>query len=129
VLQDDGGRLVTHCGPVRPFGCVGEGFQRIWDAGVASVGGFYHIGIPSFQGEWGFWLMVSGRDWSRPFDFVRTSPTTLGIVTSVTESVRWFDYTWLSRCASPDRLWGQAVHEAVVAGGAVWQPQAAVANM
>ena len=90
VLQDDGGRLVTHCGPVRPFGCVGEGFQRIWDAGVASVGGFYHVGIPSFQGEWGFWLMVSGRDWSRPFDFVRTSPTTLGIVTSVSVSVRLF---------------------------------------
>lgn len=50
-----GGRIVTHCGPVRPFGSVGEGFQRI--AATAPVGWqFYHTLVPSFQGEWGFML-------------------------------------------------------------------------
>jgi spermidine synthase len=113
VLRDEGGRLVTHCGPVRPFGSVGEGFQRIWGAGVASVGGFYHIGIPSFQGEWGFWMMVTGREWSRPFSFVHASTSILGTLAPITETARWFDFVWLTRCASPDRLWSQAVQAAV----------------
>lgn len=50
------GRLVTHCGPVRPFGDIGGGFQRIRAALGPHTGGFYSIGIPSFQGDWGFWL-------------------------------------------------------------------------
>jgi spermidine synthase len=50
-----GGRVVTHCGPVRPFGSVGEGFQRL--VAAAPVGWqFYHTLIPSFQGEWGFMM-------------------------------------------------------------------------
>ncbi len=50
-----GGRVVTHCGPVRPFGFVGEGFQRL--AATAPTGWqFYHALVPSFQGEWGFIL-------------------------------------------------------------------------
>jgi spermidine synthase len=53
-----GGRIVTHCGPVRPFGSVGEGFQRLTQSGPAG-GHFYHALIPSFQGEWGF-LMWGG---------------------------------------------------------------------
>jgi spermidine synthase len=114
VLRPVRGRIVTHCGPVRPFGNVGEGFQRIWKAGVAPVGGFYHIGIPSFQGEWGFWLMVAGTEWNRPFGFVMVPTSILGVVAPVADSTRWFDYAWLTRCAAPDRLWGRAVHEAVV---------------
>jgi spermidine synthase len=51
-----GGRLVTHCGPVRPFGDIGAGFQRVRAAMGAGDVGFYSIGIPSFQGDWGFWL-------------------------------------------------------------------------
>jgi spermidine synthase len=54
-----GGRIVTHCGPVRPFSGVGGGFTRIRDSSIA--GGlswdsarFYRICIPSFQGDWGF---------------------------------------------------------------------------
>jgi spermidine synthase len=50
-----GGRIVTHCGPVRPFGSVGEGFQRIVAAAPPGWQ-FYHTLIPSFQGEWGFML-------------------------------------------------------------------------
>jgi len=49
-----GGRLVTHCGPVRPWGDIGGGFQRLMTAGPFTADGFYHVGIPSFQGEWGF---------------------------------------------------------------------------
>jgi spermidine synthase len=59
-----GGYIVTHCGPVRPFGNVGEGFQRVWcstgEAGMRfDPTGFYPMIIPSFQGTWGFWM------WSR----------------------------------------------------------------
>lgn len=51
-----GGRLVTHCGPVHPFGDIGAGFQRVRAALGPGTDGFYSIGIPSFQGDWGFWL-------------------------------------------------------------------------
>ena len=47
-----GGRIVTHCGPVHPWRRIGEGFQRL--VGELGTSGFYHVGIPSFQGEWGF---------------------------------------------------------------------------
>jgi spermidine synthase len=60
-----GGRIVSHCGPVRPFGSVGGGFTRVRDSSQA--GGlswdsarFYQIGIPSFQGDWGFVVWSSG---------------------------------------------------------------------
>lgn len=59
-LKGDG-MFVTHVGPVRPYGLVGEGARRVLettrDAGIELTrDGFYHIGIPSFQGEWGFWM-------------------------------------------------------------------------
>lgn len=59
-LREDG-LFVTHVGPVRPFGGVGDGARRVLEttkeAGLELTrGGFYHIGIPSFQGEWGFWM-------------------------------------------------------------------------
>ena len=50
----DGGRIVTHCGPVRPCGNVGEGFQRLRPQFGTS--GFYSQMIPSFQSDWGFML-------------------------------------------------------------------------
>lgn len=49
------GAIVTHCGPVRPFGNIGEGFQRL----RSKFRRFYTQMIPSFQSEWGFLL------WSR----------------------------------------------------------------
>ena len=66
-----GGRLVTHCGPVRPFGSIGGGFQRVRAVAAISfdVRGFYSQSIPSFQGEWGFWMWAGeGVD---PFAFAR----------------------------------------------------------
>jgi spermidine synthase len=67
-----GGRIVTHCGPVRPFGDVGGGFQRVRsvseEAGLPwSAACFYRIGIPSFQGDWGF---VAWRIGGEAPDFV-----------------------------------------------------------
>jgi spermidine synthase len=62
------GHLVTHCGPVRPWGLIGEGFQRVRHALVKNgegdilplfnkwLPGFYTQSIPSFQGEWGFMI-------------------------------------------------------------------------
>ena len=60
VLKPDG-RIVSHAGPVRPFGNIGAGIQHIWKsshkAGIESwVSGFYQVTIPSFQGSWGFWI-------------------------------------------------------------------------
>lgn len=62
------GEIVTHVGPVRPFGSLGAGAARVrrtmadadmilWDRG------FYHICIPSFQGEWGFWIWSENGDY------------------------------------------------------------------
>ena len=59
------GKIVTHCGPVRPFGQIGEGYQRM-PSSLSSLSSpslslnrtFYAQTIPSFQGEWGF--MVYG---------------------------------------------------------------------
>lgn len=60
-----GGRLVTHCGPVRPFGRIGEGFMRVQgmlgtQKNGDRLGGFYSVPIASFQGEWGFWVWAAG---------------------------------------------------------------------
>jgi spermidine synthase len=64
-----GGFIVTHCGPVRPFGSIGGGFQRILTAEAIRfrTGGFYSQSMPSFQGEWGF-MLASTTD-TDPFDF------------------------------------------------------------
>lgn len=59
-LRPDG-LFVTHVGPVRPVPGLGEGARRVVE--TAKEGGieltrdgFYHICVPSFQGEWGFWM-------------------------------------------------------------------------
>jgi len=53
------GALVTHCGPIRPGEL--EGIE--WMASRAGFGkGYpYHTIIPSFQGQWGFWMSVPPR--------------------------------------------------------------------
>jgi spermidine synthase len=63
-----GGRIVTHVGPVSPVaapGPFGPGYIRVRSlAAVAGLSfppaGFYRIGIPSFQGDWGFAGAVKG---------------------------------------------------------------------
>jgi spermidine synthase len=94
-----GGRLVTHCGPVRPFGTIGEGFNRIRDTSRGfrfDLKGFYTQPIPSFQGEWGFWLWA--RNGGNPFEFIEGNyrlPEGLRVVDGdqlrawYTPSLRW----------------------------------------
>jgi spermidine synthase len=72
ALTDSTSHIVTHVGPVRPFGNIGDGLQRVWKSASEGgfqpwVNGFYEITIPSFQGSWGFWIdgmnpLVASRD-------------------------------------------------------------------
>jgi spermidine synthase len=106
------GALVTHCGPVRPWGEIGGGFQRIWrESGLRELGlrpeGFYHVGIPSFQGDWGFWIWrMDGAD---PLEFVwNTRPL-------LPEGLRVLDVALLLMWAHPPRLWAEPVGAATQA--------------
>jgi spermidine synthase len=102
LLRSSESRLVTHVGPVRPFGDLGAGLQRVWKE--ATVGGFevwkygfYQITIPSFQGSWGFWM--SGH---APFSMRRESinlPTSLHVV-DAEQMVQW---------ALPPKVWRRAL--------------------
>ena len=53
-----GGGIVTHTGPVEPGLNRQVGMKMIQD-GFGFVGYPYHTMIPSFQGEWGFWMNVA----------------------------------------------------------------------
>jgi spermidine synthase len=52
-----GGGMVTHTGPVEPGFGRQVGMKMVQD-GVGNVGHPYHSMIPSFQGEWGFWMNI-----------------------------------------------------------------------
>lgn len=105
------GALVTHCGPVRPVaGRVGEGFGRIWrESGLQGEGllpeGFYRVGIPSFQGDWGFWIWRP--DGMEPFEFAWQQDLKLPAGLQVVDSVL------LLQWAYPARLWTNAVAESL----------------
>ena len=101
-----GGRIVTHCGPVRPYGSVGEGFQRVMATATAggvriSPDGFYHVGIPSFQGEWGFLMYLYGET-EGPFQFVRAGSAMVPAGAVV------MDDRLLHSWAYPTRIWRNA---------------------
>ena len=107
-----GGVVVTHCGPVRPLGNIGEGFQRV-HAALARLGGtgrFYHIGIPSFQGDWGFFL------WRREGAVGGAAPPALPA------GLRVVDIDQLNAWARPSKLWA----EATAASGAFGVEEVAV---
>jgi spermidine synthase len=97
------GWVATHCGPVRPFENIGGGFQRIREmTGDVEGRGFYRMGIPSFQGDWGFWV------WSRlsgasAWNFKTRFPVGLEVV----------DERQIAEWANPARLWRRAVAAAV----------------
>lgn len=94
-----GGAVVTHCGPVRPLGNIGEGFQRVWKS-LESLGGtgrFYNIGIPSFQGDWGFFL------WRRGIEGFPSRPPTLP------PGLRVVDLDQLNSWARSSKLWADAI--------------------
>jgi spermidine synthase len=99
-----GGRLVTHCGPVRPFGGIGDGFRRVWkglcDGGTTA--GFYTMPMPSFQGEWGFWLWAPD---GAPFW------TTAGAAATLPTGLCVADTAQLQAWASRSLLWTGALQE------------------
>jgi spermidine synthase len=107
-----GGRLVTHIGPVRPYGNIGNGFQRIREtmnqAGLSfHSNGFYSICIPSFQSEWGFyiWVKEGGVSNSRdPFDFmILDQPTPLPTGLRVIDEIKIWEW------ATSSLLWRNAL--------------------
>jgi len=86
------GSMATHCGPVRPFGNIGEGFQRLRHEFGAEH--FYSQMIPSFQSEWGFLL------WKARNHSVRSLPSGLRLV----------DQNQLAIWEMPSKLWRSALH-------------------
>jgi spermidine synthase len=100
------GRMVTHCGPVRPFAGIGDGVRRVRDRTNAgsihlSWSGFYTQIIPSFQSEWGFWMYVnSPNDTYFGFRHACLFPQDLRVV----------DKYMLDRWATPSLLWRTAYH-------------------
>jgi spermidine synthase len=101
--MSSGGVCVTHVGPVRPYGGVGEGAGRIAAAGLPlHVGGFYQICIPSFQGSWGFWMFEeSGGD---PFHYMRGCPSLLPI------DLTCVDIQQMQSWENPTAMWRTAVN-------------------
>ena len=91
------GVVVSHCGPVRPYGGIGEGYKRIHKM-IGSVGWnmFYHVGIPSFQGEWGFYL------------FRRAAPVQIQ-ERELPAGLRVVDHDQLNAWASPTKVWRDAM--------------------
>jgi len=101
------GRMVTHCGPVKPYGGVGDGVRRVRDTTntanvVFSKTGFYSQIIPSFQSEWGFWMYVNSPNDS-PFGFRGSCnlPQDLNVV----------DNLQLEYWAKPTYMWRLAMAE------------------
>ena len=101
LLRSSESRLVTHVGPVRPFGNIGAGLQRVWKESTIEAWkyGFYQITIPSFQGSWGFWLTGSS-----PFTTRRESiclPASLHVI-DVEQMLQW---------ALPPKVWRRALDQ------------------
>jgi spermidine synthase len=106
---EETGRIVTHVGPARPFGGVGEGFQRVRDGLAAACmwphpGGFYSVGIPSFQGQWGFWIWAHEAN---PFVAIRERSAEGRVV--LPTGLRCVDDIQLVQWAVPTRMWRDAL--------------------
>jgi spermidine synthase len=100
------GVCVTHVGPVRPYGGVGAGAQRIAAAGLPlHADGFYQICIPSFQGSWGFWMFsASGSD---PFRHLRGFSSVLPLDLKCVDGLQlqaWAHSTTMWRAAAQGLL-------------------------
>jgi spermidine synthase len=100
----DHGTFVSHIGPVRPWGSVGSGLpyfvSKMKRADCAlRPEGFYHIGIPSFQGDWGYWIWR--KDGGDPFDY----PNPAG----VPDGLRVVDETQLRIWAHPTGMWKSCI--------------------
>ncbi len=111
----EGGRFVTHVGPVRPYRGIGEGAKRIVEttreAGIQlSQLGFYHIGIPSFQGDWGFWCWINDSSVTKypeeskyPED--GTDPFHFPNPVAIPHDLRVVDETQMRIWAHPSGMW------------------------
>lgn len=53
------GGLVTHCGPIRPGEL--DGIQWMQKQAGFGTGHPYHTIMPSFQGQWGFWMNIAPK--------------------------------------------------------------------
>lgn len=98
------GHLVTHVGPVRPFGRVGEGWQRVrcaFGSEEFTRGCSYSACVPSFQGEWGFWTWCAQGS-ATSFEFAPWLPAELRMV----------DHHQLQRWAEGSLLWRSALSRA-----------------
>jgi spermidine synthase len=88
------GSIATHCGPVRPFGDIGAGFQRLRPCTLGPGDArphfrkFYSQMIPSFQSEWGF-LIWTGMNRQR----------------ALPSGLRVADEDQLERWFTPSKLW------------------------
>ncbi len=100
------GFLVTHCGPVRPFGIIGEGFLRVRQALGDQPAGFYAQPIASFQGDWGFWLWSAAG--GNPFAGATgrlNAPTPVGLRVADSAQIRvWGERPRVWRTASAIQL-------------------------
>jgi spermidine synthase len=99
------GRMVTHCGPVKPYGGVGDGVRRIRDTTntanvVFAKSGFYNQMIPSFQSEWGFWMYVNSPNDS-PFGFRGSC--------NLPQELKVVDNLQLEYWAKPTFMWRMAL--------------------
>jgi len=102
-----GGRIVTHVGPVSPVASrsrYGPGFERVRaTAAVAGLlftpAGFYRIGIPSFQGDWGFAGAVKGSSGESFFRFDHD------LINTRVPWIRVADARQVREWADPPRLW------------------------
>jgi spermidine synthase len=90
-----GGRIVTHCGPVRPFGSIGAGLQRIWYGYSGGRRAFYHQLIPSFQGEWGF--VIWAKSSVGPFSHVMLSQGPEGDEFRVLSTQQLYEWAHLTK--------------------------------
>lgn len=62
------GQIATHTGPVSPGKDKGKwraGLAWIEDVAKAPNSAAYHVNIPSFQSEWGFWMSLTPSHMSR----------------------------------------------------------------
>lgn len=93
----EGGAIASHAGPISPGGNpVVTRAGLSWIQGLAAeiglgVGYAYHVGIPSFQGEWGFWMSV-------PPAVAPVFPEALCVMDAATQT---YAFTWPAYWTSP----------------------------
>jgi spermidine synthase len=91
------GAIVTHCGPISPAGDPWErraGLMWTVDMGREcglGVGSAYHVNIPSFQSDWGFWMSCAPSDHDR-------FPVGLAVMNAETQK---YAFTWCAYWNSP----------------------------